>query len=396
MSSERVFESATGELAKLRNDFARIPQNRGDLVTATVEAVLPVVSGEVGHSELEGLFGALVLFGDLAEFSRRVSVYTAPDIVHQTAENVRLPGGRNPVKMVGPDQLRTLHDSRTIGLVPLAATDKLRKMRIKSMGLSAVAPTLDALVAAGAENIEGWDPGILDPSNAPRNVGINAYWDSAGEKKATTLERTLYRRFPYGDYRMSAGKVVGSDSEKTAKHDVIDEEVFKNADLVIEVVDWPSRKAGVDISAREFAPHTLMMFIADLNLPIAGLSYPREGNHFNHDLSNNLIDRMAAKDGGIHPLDMVVAMLGEDLPEDHLMDFVLYKFGLKPYWSQLSHSARELAGLSTHLLLAHLAGLEVTGRNYNPMTVPRHLMGTLDNEQWIILNNLKKAVFKAK
>jgi hypothetical protein len=171
--------------------------------------------------------------------------------------------------------------------------------------------------------------------------------------------------------------------------------MFADADLVIEVIDDPRRKAEIAEFAAEFFPQTLVMFVADLTKPIAGLSRPSQGNHFNQKISRELMQRMADPDIPINPLAKVVAMIGDHLPYEHGLDFLLFGFE-KKYWSQLSSSARELSALATHLLIAHLAGMDVLGKNFTSDDVPRHLMGELNEEARLIYRRVMRKRFALK
>ena len=383
------YESAVLEFDELRSKLGGIKLDE-DSVASALFSVLK--SENEGKSTIEEIRNLRVV-SDLVEFSKRVKKIENLGSIENRANWIMYEKERRLIKYVPRDVHRILQDSRSIGLRPLAVTDALRNLRIKCLGLSAASPTVDLLVAAGAENITGFDGGIIDPSNLPRFVGPMASEKNLGNYKAEVLAENLYGRNPYGFYELSPGRVVISSSEISTPYDTTMEKFVEGADLILEVVDDVYIKSGLDNWMSENGVDVPVMFMADLSLPIAGINLPSMGDHFNQKIPGERLLRMADRKSGIHPLSLVSEMIGDDLPDDHILQFLLMKQGLMPYWSQLPESSRELASLSVYLIEAYLDGRGVLGKNFNIKTVPRGLMGSFSTTQKLTIDRLRKDGF---
>ncbi len=280
---------------------------------------------------------------------------------------------------IGPELRWLLTISRNLNLIDFDSLKKLRKLKVRVIGASVAASIIDLLIAMGCEDVEFVDGGRLDVTNGPRSYGDASGYTEVGEFKATEVQISSQKRSPYANVKGHPGKarLPGFSKDKYEPNDVALEEFMEGADLVLEVVDDAKIKIWVRSLAKE---NQLIGFPADVGSdPFAGLEDPTKQNWFNQDLSVEQKDFLTnfSKKPETIVSDIARAtllMLAEQLPPEHLMQFILWFTGIVSFWSQTAISARESSAVFLKLLLQHLGGEKVTGRNIPASETPKSLV----------------------
>ncbi|MBI2020236.1 hypothetical protein HYS94_02340 [Candidatus Daviesbacteria bacterium] len=359
------------------------------------QRLIQASQGVIEKSQIDILLTENTLVPDLTTLIQRVSQYSVPEALEAESKWIWDPLDLTLTKFIGPDAKRTLSASRVLGLIPFDAINRIQTTRFRVLGASVAASTIDLLVALGAEDIVFVDGGLLDPSNEGKMLGDMADFRSNGESKAMILMHQMYKRNPYGSYLGYSGKVVTLDESKGPYDKTIDE-LVKDADEVIEVVDSAHMKIYTRFYMQGQYPSTPIGFIADVgSQPFAGREVPSEGNFFHQNLSNEEKQRMemllAETDKvriATEGLRSVYQMVRRNFPPEHQLQFLLSSLGMIPFWSQTPISARESAATYAKIFIR-----EVSGENITFDQAPRTLIKELSEEQIRTIQAICKKVF---
>lgn len=300
---------------------------------------------------------------DVQWFREELLKHAMPEKIVQDASWVWDEQFHQYTLLIGAELLWLLSISRCIGLIPLQLLLSLKDSKIKVIGASVAAMTMDLLVSLGAENIACVDPGRIDPSNSPRlPQGGYALW---GDPKSSAVLQTLQRRNPYGKYECKAARIITSEHQHQRKSDVRlrKSDVFlptflQGGDVIIEVVDDIALKRSIHEQVTRLFPKTPLIFIADLgNRPIVK------------------IVRQPLVSEKLSAVQATYAMVEDYLPAEHALQFVSACVGLLPFWAQTPIASRSSAALAVSALLQALGhshdlpGLYVTTSSLAPKRI---------------------------
>ena len=312
-------------------------------------------------AELAELFTHTEFGEDFQWYVHRVLNHTSPETVVVTAQ---LLGASQPGEQqlyVGPHQHWLLISSRNLGLIRLKALRQLRTLKVCSLGASVAASTVELLASLGCENIKIIDHGLIEPSNIPRLPMASI--EKLGTPKVAALIDHLQQRYPYGKFIGVCGKVVAVASEKNDTNDQVINEFVAEADVILEVIDELRMKTVVHTETVQSGKP--VFFIADV------------GVHPVIKKVQSVVDQVAQPFGRswtpaertvlerlkvelpCSPLTLQQAaylMIGDELPGDHLMQFLLSCQGVMPYWSQTAITSKLSAAETLMQILDMLGG----------------------------------------
>ncbi|MBI5613991.1 ThiF family adenylyltransferase, partial [Candidatus Gottesmanbacteria bacterium] len=298
---------------------------------------------------------------------------------------------------VGPEIHWTLSASRCLGLIPLDTLEKMRRMHISVIGASVAASSLDMLASLGV-GTDGWirmiDDGILAPSNIPRMPG--ATLRDVGRLKVEFVHAFMKGRQPYAPYIGYRGRAVQSEGEKRQGfHDMELLEFIHGSDVVIEVVDSPHVKAGVQILMVRHMPQTSILRPADVgSAPFVAVEIPAGGDLFNAGMTQDEILQLSSQSTSLRgSMAKVHRMVRSNFPVDHELQFIVAGIGMIPFWSQLPSSARE-SGAMVAKVISRLAegDRSVLGRNITLADAP-HLGYGYTHRQAMLIRDIGRALF---
>lgn len=376
------FLSAVRELRGLRRHF-------GNLIrTAGSERSLADWLGQRTERELRGRglgteeTGAIVsavqssgIAAETADFARALhSSEFAGEELERSARWIYQPWDGRVYKYVGPEAHRLLAFSRLLGLIPFATVQRLRTARVRSMGASVAASTLDLLVSLGAEDIAFADPGRLEPSNLPRMPGGMGSVAELGQAKAVALANLLYSRNPYGDYRaLVAPLALGRGVPGSVSLD----EFIRDADLVLEVIDQVELKVAVRERMAQIAPQVPILFLTDAGSdPSAGIERGAHqtvfGNEFSQGQRQQIRER--SRRGRFEFCAAEYALVRGHVPAEAALQLLFAGLGLIPFWSQTAISSRESAALGAKLWLEAPTHGSAAARVAHAVDAPRSLL----------------------
>ncbi len=408
--SERPFVSGEKEVSDLANYFAKIFEgidfNHHEAEAHVRKQVADTLLSQTENIDAERINSVLEknpLIKDLTWLAKELRTYTLePDRLEKNSRWVWDPDEQTLHKTLGADARRMLAKTRLLGLVPFETVDRLRTMKIRVIGASVAASTLDLLVALGAEDVTAVDGGFLDPSNSPRMPGIMGDFRNCGKSKAHTSQQSMQGRNPDGKYLCYAGRVVFSEDQKQGSQDVLFHDLVKDADVVFEVIDYAAGKYLVRDLMADLAPDTLVGYMGDVgSRPFAGLERPGDRNHFNQNLPKDELERMKQL-ASITDRNMVMTesmravfkMVENDFPTDHRLQFLLSRMGIIPFWSQTPMSARESASIAVKELVLVLQGKkEIIGKNLHPDESPSTLVEPFNEDEINTVNELCRQGF---
>ncbi|OGM15982.1 hypothetical protein A2V56_04435 [Candidatus Woesebacteria bacterium RBG_19FT_COMBO_42_9] len=375
--SNRSYISGSSEITNLANFFesSSLPSDKEHLASLVVQKVRERTT-YLSEEDIRETVEHGPLLEDYAFLIGRLKAYKQnPALLEQNSRFIFDPIKRRLDLYLGPDEHRLLAMSRVLGLIPFSAIERLRETKIRVMGASVAASTIETLVALGAENIVFYDYGFLDPAKMPQMPGGMGDFRNSGEPKVKALMELVQGRNPYGIFLGIPGKVLIPGEAKQSEFDVYLDEIIDDADLLIEVVDQYHIKAGT--RAHSDKP---IVFVADLGSdPIAGIEDPKLNLWFNREISDEDKARMskipASREEAIREGPRAIyLMVNKDLNDDHRLQFLLASLGLIPFWSQTPTSTRESAALASKLIIEWTQNSPVMGKNIHPNESPKTLI----------------------
>lgn len=394
----RLYDAASAEIIELAKGLPDPSQSEGQLVDQmifelrrfpAVEKVLDVYDTQIVSTTLTPLAR------DLMALSKRANQHarTIGDDIQLLFDPIR----NNMEAYVGPESHWTLSASRCLGLIPFETLRKMREMKISVIGASVAASSLDMLAALGV-GTKGWirciDDGVLAPSNIPRMPG--ASFRDIDRSKVEFVHACMKGRQPYAPYIGYRGRVVQSLSEKRqGYHDMELLEFIEGSDIVIEVVDSPNIKAGVQLLMVRHMPQTPIIRPADVgSTPFVAVELPGDGDLFNASMTADEIRQLSAPSTSfLGAMAKVHRMVNGYFPVDHELQFIFAGIGMIPFWSQLPSSARE-SGAMVAKVIARLAegDRSVLGRNITLADAP-HLGPEYSYVQAMFIRDIAMALF---
>lgn len=259
---------------------------------------------------------------------------------------------------VGKQVLWLLSISRCLGLIEFEKLRQLRYLKIKVIGASVSAMTIDLLVSLGCENITCIDPGLIELSNLPRlpNYDIS----TVGKSKVDVLMGQLKHRNPYGIFVGFHGKIIENEKDRSHPNDQLLNDFLDETDLIIEVIDDVRLKILVqDFAIKKKIP---LLFIADVgNEPLVKFI-----DHWNTEQANLyrfILKKENSKNKKIAAA-CIYSMVKENVPSEHVAQFLLNCFGVVPFWSQTPNASRLSSGMA---VVKILDSLKITGKSLLPI-----------------------------
>jgi molybdopterin/thiamine biosynthesis adenylyltransferase len=271
--------------------------------------------------------------------------------------------------------------SRCFGLIEFSRLRKLRKMKIRVLGASVAAATVELLASLGGEDIVCIDPGVLEASNLPRlPMGSAA---QLGKCKSEALIERLFQINPYGKFTALTGKVVCFIEEKKTAKDLTVSEFIQDADLIIEVVDDIRVKAFTHLHALKTKPMTPLIFIADVgNSPIVKVIKADHHGKVDHPFGNTYTKKELGYFEDIIRIQQfpenervkvfqraAYLMVKDELPVEHTAQFLLNCIGIIPFWSQTSVATRMSASLAAVQILQEIDQSRKIAELQNPENI---------------------------
>ena len=347
--------------------------------------------------QMQTILRAVHSTGILSETAAFAAALVSPDFSNEQLERnarwIHLPSSARVFKYVGVGAHRLLAFSRLLGLIRFDTVQRLRTARVRSMGASVAASTLDLLVALGSEDIAFADPGVLETSNLPRMPGGMGSVAALGRPKAIVLAELLYARNPYGTYRaivapltVSGGPAearvpkkgarprqsppmsalglenrgarnsdeppAGHRSESPASMEL--DEFLSDADMVLEVVDQVDLKVVARERMAKIGPHVPLLFLTDAGSdPSAGMELGIHGTVFGQRMGSEERAQLRARSraGRFDFCAAEYALVRGHVPLEAALQLMFAGLGVIPFWSQTPISARESAALGTKLWL---------------------------------------------
>lgn len=360
------YEAAHAELVEFAGWMEAVPET-SEAVIEHMISVLSSATPEIPESEIRSLLEATSISQDLATMAQEArKLGGSLEKIESDSRWIWFPEDKLLVKMIGQDAYYLLTvKSRAVGLIPFRALDKLRNLRIRCAGASAVVHLLDLLSGLGAENMEWWDAGKADPSNVGR-LGRVGQIKHLGRGKASSLQTELLHAYPYANFRGSQGKVVREQTELETAHDITYDDFLSGAELVIEVIDNAQGKIDIRLHIKRNQQETKVVYLADVSDAFVRIEDTASENHFGQGLpethftsfSEQFAQLQQLPDSpekkaklGMLNLQAVVHMLYKQFPPEHQLQFLYIIGGLTPFWAQTAISARESAAIGSRLLL---------------------------------------------
>ncbi len=388
---------AVDELTGLANGLKNIPVEVGELIEQSAEAVAGLTRHAFDAKIIAELMSGMDTYSEVVGYAQRVR--EGAGSVDQIEANSLwfFDEGMNVLfKYIDPLAHALLERSRSTGVIPESAQEKVSKAKIRVMGASADSPAADQLVSLGASNMTIYDAGVIDPTNMPRFLGAMGSVLAVGLSKSLTLVDMLRLRNPHGTYHGYKGRVLAPEDQDFKPGDIEYSEFFDGADIILEGIDGLQGKGQVEEWARENAKGKLMGFFADLGSldPVVVLSIIGDGDHFGQNLTKEQIHQIAEPPSPVEvpPIHHLFTMLGETLTHAHALQLLLYGTGQMNFWAQSPLASRGTAALLGQVLLAHYAGKDVLGKPYTLETVPKNLMNDLTDEQQKLLRRIILAI----
>lgn len=302
-------------------------------------------------------------------------------------------------KMVSAEAYRLLQTSRSLGLVSLEVIEQLRELPIRVVGASAAAPLINLLVRLGAENIVWIDSGKTDGAKDP--MLNTAGFEGFGQYKSIMVLERAYQQNPFGNFVGLVGRVRAKEEDKQpGSEDLTFDELLnwegKKPGLVIEVADDAVIKTQLRLWMQEYYPEVPLGWLADVSQPFAGLEKPGADNHFNRDLPQREVKRMAKRAepaaAFYETLRSVVMMLGMQFPTEHQLTFILFLEKILSFWPQTPLAAQESSTILAKLILQHLQDGSMIGTNVTIEQAPKQFVKFSDKERATV-NQLMTQLF---
>jgi molybdopterin/thiamine biosynthesis adenylyltransferase len=356
MFSLRQFLVAADEVLALRTFFA----NKSWQKETVIEHILANLSGlsPTFQSDVEKVLQQHFLLDDWLWFAERFLKESTPEKIVANASWICEPASRQYWLCVGPELLWLMSVSRCIGLIELEVLRQLRKTKIRVLGASVAAMTVDLLVALGCEDVVCVDPGMIEPSNVPR---LPTEARNIGRSKVEVLTAQLLRRNPYGKFVGRQQKVENL------------EEFFADADLILEVVDDLKTKIVAQTSALKTRPNVPLIFIADVGMsPVVKVITTNTNQEVEMPFGRQWSAQQREQLLGVLKMDpsqpdflramqrAAYLMLQENLPADHAVQFLLSCWGVMPFWSQTPVASRASAAMAASAILQNIKKTEST------------------------------------
>lgn len=246
---------------------------------------------------------------------------------------------------VGAELAWLLTVSRCLGLIPYQSLRKLRTSKIRVLGASVAASTVDLLASLGAEDIVCADAGLIDPTNIPR-LPMADLWN-VGEPKSLELVRRLRRRHPYGSFRAVAENLTPATVDA----------FLADADVIIEVIDNIPMKSYVQTVALGKKPGTPLIFIADLaNQPVVKVVRADSSGHVETPFGRVWTHEEREILEGVQTDPRLIPkaaylMVKESLPPEQELQFSFNVQGIMPFWSQTPIASRMSAAQAAMAVL---------------------------------------------
>lgn len=323
-----AWAAAVSEVESLRAMCLKVSQGQ---VQETLERQFPAAQAARLNSSM--------LAQDLRTFAEGFLPLSEPEQLIQDAQLIDA-AGANPRFYVGPDVAWFLSVSRCLGLVSLASLVKLRSTKIRVLGASVAASTVELLASLGAEDISCADAGLIDPTNVPRLPMADLF--NIGTLKSQALVEHLQRRNPYG-------KFIALEENLTPESV---HAFLADADLIIEVIDDIPMKSYVQTVALSRKPGTPLLFIADLgNQPLVKVVRADEQGYVERpfgrkwSVSERKILMDVQHDSRLIP-QAAQLMVKESLPPEHALQLQFNVLGIMPFWSQTPIASRMSAAMA--------------------------------------------------
>ena len=212
------------------------------------------------HAALPVELQSAQLLSDLREYAKHFLPLSLPKKLINDSDCI-LDANGTQLFYIGAELSWLVNISRSLGLIPFQTLLKLRTTRVRVLGASVAASTIDLLASLGCEDISFVDDGLIDPSNIPRLPMANV--QNIGVAKSQALALRLLRRNPYGNFRAVIGKAVKSAEELLSEQDVTADAFIADADVIIEVVDDIQLKSYLHTVAlaKNQTPHSFSLQI---------------------------------------------------------------------------------------------------------------------------------------
>jgi len=400
--SERPYNHASKDVLELAESLGSVSADENVLVEAIVEKIQNNTQ-DLSLDEIRGVVETGSIIKDLAFLARETEeIVSNPELIEAHSRWIWDPIERTLDKYIGHKEHRLLLMSRLVGLIPFKEIEKLRSTKIRVAGASVAASEIDLLACLGAEDIRFYDKGELDASKIFIMPGGMGDFRNIGIPKATALMRTLYGRNPYGSYEGVPGNILFPGEVKINEHDTPISEAMGDADLAIEVIDNPFGKIAFRNWMQQEKPDTPSLWLADVGSnPFVGIENPASGNWFNQSISDDEKERMlitptSVGEAKIEGARSVYLMVDKGLPDDHRLQFLLWRLGVIPYWSQTPISSRESASIASKLILMCRENSEVVGKNISLDESPVTLTGEFNDGKSRLLSKICKQIFDIK
>jgi len=268
---------------------------------------------------------------------------------------------------VGSEIRWLLAVSRCLGLIEMSRLQKLRHAKIRVIGASVAAATVDLLVSLGSEHISCIDPGSIDLSNLPRLP--EGKLSSVGQSKSDQLVCQLLAKNPYGHFQSYCARVICQETDRQQKNDVLLDEFIADADIIIEVVDSLKVKVYAQTVALNKKPAVPLIFIADVgNAPIVKVVRSAEGSvelpfgkrssSFEKELFAHILSTqelaLRSEEGTQLLQQLAYITVKDELPPEQAIQYFCWCIGLIPFWSQTPIASRLSAGMAATAVLQEL------------------------------------------
>ncbi len=344
------FLSAVREVAELRVMSEKIGNHK---------QLSKKVSDTLGKEAAELLENSAVI-EDLVWFSQQLLSVSSPQQIVEEARWIKDPQTHLYSLSVGPELQWLLTVSRCLGLIRLETLRRLRQTKIRVLGASVAAASVDLLASLGCEDISCVDPGLIELSNLPRLPMAQVH--NVGCPKSAVLAQHLLRRHPYGKFQAVVGRAVQSLTEREVA-DVPIEQFLRDADVILEVVDDIQTKTYVQTVALQKKPDTPLIFIADLGVkPVVKVVKTDKESKITRPFGRRwtaserkVLD--AAVTDSTKTAQAAYLMIKEDLPAEQALQFLLSCVGVMPFWSQTPVASRQSSALAALAILEELGGM---------------------------------------
>lgn len=310
--------------------------------------------------DLRQLFTTSEFFVDFQWYVDEVLKESTPEIVIDSLKMVEING--SSLLYVGREQHWLLQLSRNVGLLKLSALRRLKTLKIKAVGSSVAAATLELLVDLGCLNIEVVDDGEIEPSNIPRLPMGDI--STLGKSKCEVLVERLHSRSPFGKFLAVRGRVIATELDRNQSSDILIDDFVQGADLLIEVIDDIRIKCILHTDTLCKHPTLPLLFIADLGTrPQVCVVRHSEGKPFGRDWNvreTALLNQAKSSPTPPNVQQAAYLMVKEALPAQHFLQFVLSTNDIMPYWAQTPISSRLSAAQAALAVLNYCGGSTYT------------------------------------